>query len=242
MIETRSLTHTCRLFADKLSWTDMFRVILYAGYRGDLAEVPSWYRKIPGHSCLTDLSLPMDDIMAAMKSNTRNEIRRAIKEGCAFAVVKDVHEFVPFYNAFCASKGFPDYTDAARLKKFRHILITKAMQGDQVLAMHVNQLDSESHTALLILSGSQRLDAGVDKKLIGWGNRFLHYKELEYLKDKGYTTYDWSGICLDPNDEKYSIGQFKLGFGGKLIESPSLMTPLYALLERVRAKVVKFRG
>lgn len=241
MIETKSLTHTVRIFASKLHWTDLFRIILYPGYRGDLMRVPKWYRIIPGHSCLTDLTQGMDDIMAAMKSNTRNEIRRAIKEGCVFEIVEDVREFIPFYNAFCASKGFPDYTNEARLKKFQHILITKAMHGDQVLAMHVNQLDESSRTALLILSGSQRLDGEVDKKLIGWGNRFLHYKELEYLKSLGYAAYDWSGICLDPNDARYSIGQFKLAFGGKLIESPSLMTPLYAMLERVRAKIIKYR-
>lgn len=232
MIETKSAFHTVRLFATSLCWTDLVRVVLYCNYLGDKNSIPWYYFVEKGHSCQTDLTQSLEDLMAGMKSNTRNEIRRAIKEGCSFDVVSDVDEFIPFYNSFCKAKGLNDCVDRPRLLKYKNLLVTKSLHQGNALAMHANLLDPESHTALLILSCSQRLDAGVDKKMIGWGNRFLHYKDLEYLKSKGYTLYDWSGVCLDPNDERYSIGQFKLAFGGKIVDGWSLESPLHHVFSR----------
>lgn len=241
MIVVKSLTHITRLFAGSVCPSDICKLAVYFSYQGDLARVPAWYSKSKGYSARSDLTVSLDEMMAKMKSNTRNEIRRAMKEGCEFEIVKDIDEFVPFYNSFCTSKGLNDFVDRARLVKYKDILITKAMCKGETLAMHANILDPEGHLGVLILSCSQRLDAGVDKKLIGWGNRFLHYKELEYLKDRGYTCYDWSGVVIDPEDPLYSIGQFKLAFGGKLVESWTLKSPLYRLLEGVRNVLIKFR-
>ena len=239
MIETKSLTHTIRLFAHSLRWTDLFRPVMYCSYCGDIAEVPFYYVKCKGNSCITDLRLALDELLGKMKSNTRNEIRRAEREGCSFAVADGYDEFIPFYNAFCNSKGFADHVSSARLGKFKSLLVTKAMHCKDVLAMHVTQLDEEGKTAVLILSGSQRLDENADRKLIGWGNRFLHFKDMAYLKEQGYETYDWSGVCLDPNDPRYPIGQFKLGFGGEIVDSWTLKSPLYAILEKIRNLIVR---
>lgn len=233
MIETKAWTHTIRLFADSVKWTDIFRVVMYCSYRGDKKKIPCWFSIVKGMSAVTDLKMQMVDILGKMKSNTRNEIRRAEKEGCEFAINNDVAKFIPFYNAFCKSKGFPDYVSMGRLSKFKNLLITSVSHGGSILAMHATQLDPASKTALLILSGSQRLDAGVDKKMIGWGNRYLHYKDLELLKAQGYEVYDWSGVCMDPSDPRYSIGQFKLSFGGDVVDAWTLKSPMYRLLEAI---------
>lgn len=234
MIETKSFTHTVRLFADSLRWTDIFRVVMYCSYRGDKEKIPFYYSIDKGASCETDLRLPLDELMGMMKSNTRNEIRRAEREGCRFVIDKDFSDFIPFYNSFCDSKGFHDYVSHRRMAKFHNLLVTRVVCGDVVLAMHVTQLDPVGKVALLILSGSQRLDAGANTKLIGWGNRFLHFKELEWLKSQGYELYDWSGVCLDKNNPQYSIGQFKLSFGGRIVDSWTLKSPLFVFLEKCR--------
>ena len=176
----------------------------------------------------------MDEIASLMKSNTRNEIRRAEREGCIFSIVESKAEFIPYYNGFCHDKGLNDFTSESRMGKYKKVLMTKATHGNEVLAMHANILDDESKTALLLYSCSRRLGDNVDRKLIGWGNRFLHYKDLEHLKGLGFEYYDWSGVCTDPSDPRYSIGQFKLSFGGKLIESWTIKSPLYARLEKFR--------
>ena len=234
MFEVNSLTHTNRYFADKLSWLDIFRPIQYFSYRGDVKTIPWFYKVTKGTSCQTDLTASMDDIFLLMKSNTRNEIRRAQRENIEFALVDNPDEFISYYNAFCVSKGLKDFCSRARLAKFGELLMTKAVHGTETLSMHVNVLNSESKIAFLMFSCSQRLDGDADKKKIGWANRFLHYKELEYLKGMGYTCYDWSGVCTDPNNPQYSIGQFKLSFGGKMVDSIVLRTPLFCLLNLVR--------
>lgn len=234
MIEVKSITHTIRLYSDRVHFSDLFKVVMYCGYRGDKARIPRYYTIVKGESCLTDLRRTEDELLAAMKSNTRNEIRRAEKEGCEFQLVETFDEFIPFYNSFCTEKGLSDLTSRSRMGKYEKVLLTKAVKDGAVLAMHANVLDANSKVAFLLYSCSQRLAEGVDRKLIGWGNRFLHWRELQWLKAEGYETYDWSGVCTDPKDPRYSIGQFKLAFGGTLVDSWTLKSPLYAWLEKFR--------
>jgi len=234
MLEVKAWTHINRYFATTLRVSDLFLPVQYLSYRGPVEEIPCYYFVTKAHSCYSDLSVDMDTILKSMKSNTRNEIRRAIKEGCEFNIVNDVDNFISFYNDFCASKNLNDYTSRNSISKYKNVLITSASLKGEVLAMHANVFDSEHGVAFLMFSCSKRLDCNVDKKLIGWANRFLHFKDLEYLKQNGCLHYDWSGVCIDPNDERYTIGQFKLAFGGKLIESIVLRTPLFAMLEYVR--------
>lgn len=238
MIEIKSMTHTVRLFASRLDILDLVMPVMYCSYRGNKDKIPFYYKVIRGDSCFTDLTVGIDAVLASMKSNTRNEIRRADREGCKFSIVGDMDEFIPFHNSFCDSKNLPDHVDRSRLLKYgNRLLLTKVTCNGVVLAMHANIVDPVSKTALLILSSSQRLSENVDKKMIGWGNRFLHFKELEYLEKEGYATYDWSGVCLDPNDPRYSIGQFKLGFGGKLVDSWTLESPVYTFLIWLRSRM-----
>lgn len=244
MIEIKSITHIQRLYAKKLFISDLFKAVYYAGYRGNPAKIPFYYKVTNGETAITDLSQPLDVILASMKSNTRNEIRRAEREGCYFDVGDDYDSFIPYYNSFCESKGLVDKVDMARMTKYNgdnHLIITKVIHGDHVLAMHATVVNKKEKIAFLVLSGSQRLDSGVDKKIIGWGNRFLHYKDFEYLQSLGIKEYDWSGTCSDPNDERYNISQFKLSFGGRQVPSVVLESPLFVLLSKIRPLIEKFR-
>ena len=115
MLEVKSRLFRNRYFATKLPWYDIFRAIHYFNYLGNGKNIPWYYFKKVGVSCVSDLTLGIDKLMAAMKSNTRNEIRRAIKEGCEFYIDDDIDAFVPYYNDFCRSKGLNDYTSKARI-------------------------------------------------------------------------------------------------------------------------------
>lgn len=244
MIEIKKTLFTHRLFADRLSWSDLFWPRCYFGYRGDSEKIPFYYHVTKGQTAVTDLTLTLDELLALMKSNTRNEIRRAIKEGCTFEAGHDYEAFIPYYNAFCESKGLGDRVYMDRLTRYKgdnELLITKALHEGTVLAMHATVVNRKHKLAYLILSCSQRLGAGADAKLIGWGNRYLHYKDFEKLKELGIEEYDWSGICTDPHDERYSIGQFKLSFGGKRIPSNTVASPLYVLLAYLRGKWIKLK-
>lgn len=239
MIEIRNKFHIQRLFSDKLYLSDLWHAVFYSGYKGDPDKIPFYYKKIHGHSAVSDLTKSMDDILNSMKSNTRNEIRRAEREGIEFLPEIPYEDFIPYYNAFAESKGLEDRVDLNRLTKYNKTIITQAYHGETVLAMHATVVNFEQKLAFLLFSCSPRLDADVDKKMIGWANRYLHYKDFEYLKSLGIETYDWSGICTDPDNPKYSIGQFKLSFGGTLIDSYVLNSPIYVFLESLRNIVYK---
>ena len=157
MIEVKTLTHTSRMFATELSVLDFFRIVLYSSYRGDKGRIPWYYTIIRGSSCVTDLRASADEILASMKSNTRNEIRRAIRDGCEFRIEESLDDFVQFYNAFCKSKNLDDYTNKARIQKYEKVLITKAVHGDNVLAMHANILDGRNRNFYVVCGKFQSL-------------------------------------------------------------------------------------
>lgn len=215
MIEVKAKTHINRLFATRTWTSDIFKAVVYFGFRGDIEDVPWWYSRHKGHSCVTDLTKNIDQILAEMKSNTRNEIRRAEREGCEFAVVETFDEFISMYNSFCRQKGLKDFVNEARMRKYPKVLVTKAVHRGRTMAMHSTILDDVGKISLLQFSCSPRLDINVDVKLVGWANRYLHFKDLEWLKSQGYTSYDWSGVCIDPQNPNYSIVKFKLSFVGE---------------------------
>ena len=241
MLEVNARFFKNRYFATGLSWLDIFTAVHYFNYLGDSSKIPWYYARKAGVSCVSDLTLGIEKIMASMKSNTRNEIRRAIKEGCEFRIDDDIDAFVPYYNDFCRSKGLDDYTSKARILKYKDILSTRVEHHGVALARHINILDKAGKNAFLMFSCSPRLDENVDRRLIGWANKFLHYKDLEWLVESGFEKYDWSGICLDKDDERYSIGQFKLSFGGEITRPLMLRTPLYCALEVFRGLVMRMR-
>lgn len=249
MINVKSRTHTVRYLAQSVIPSDLFRVVRYVGYRGDVKRLPWWLSVDMANSCRTDLTRTPDEWLADMKSNTRNEIRRAERDGCRFEVAEGVDEFVALYNAFAKEKGLNDVVTPARLKPYRDLLVTKAVRGGgETLVVHVNVMNREDGDAMLLFSCSSRLDDAADRQLIGRANRFLHFKDLQYMKEHGCRLYDWSGVCVDPDDPRYPIGKFKLSMGGTLVESPILKTPPYRLCEILRSgvacakRLIKRRG
>ncbi len=54
------------------------------------------------------------------------------------------------------------------------------------------------------------------KNAIGRANRALHFYDMQYMKAKGITTYDWGGVMSF--EEPGGIDKFKMGFGGTPID------------------------
>lgn len=233
MIEVKNKLYTQRFFAHKLLWSDLFRAVTYTQFEGK--TIPFWYKKRRRNTVTLDLSIGLEDLFANMKSNTRNEIRRAEREGCVFELNHDYEAFVKMYNHFCESKGIHGDINTATLSKYNGMIIAVVRYNGVSLAMHATVINLKDKEAMLLYSCSNRLDDNVDRKLIGWGNRFLHYKEFEYMIQKGIERYEWNGVCIDPEEvEKYKIGQFKLGFGGQTKPSVHLRTPLFLIMKSVQ--------
>jgi len=239
MIEVVNKLYIQRFFAQKLPWTDLFRAVTYTQFEGK-QTIPWYYRKIEGETSTLDITRPLDELLAAMKSNTRNEIKRAVKEGIVFSQSEDFEAFVEYYNHFCEQKGIDLKTNVRTLKKYDKTFITVAKDGDNTLAMHATVVNEKDSVAMLLYSCSYRLDENVDRKMVGWANRFLHFKDIEHFKSLGISRYEWNGICTDPDrPDVYNISQFKLSFGSQPKRSLSLRTPLFVFMKWISAKIRK---
>lgn len=233
MIEVKNKLYTQRLLAKSLRPSDFFRAVTYTQYEG-LCPIPWWYKKIMGESSTVDLRRTEEEIFSAMKSNTRNEIKRAEKEGITFEYNYDYEAFVPYFNEFAQSKGLPERVDIHTLTKYDKTLITIARHPSfsQPLDMHATAVNTKDKEAMLLYSCSARLEDGVDRKMIGWGNRYTHYMEFLLLKSWGIERYEWNGIVTNPErKEVYNVSQFKLSFGSEPKAQVNLRTPLFVLLK-----------
>ena len=177
-------------------------------------------------SLLTDLTEDEETILSHIAKDTKYQIRRASKEGIVFEgyTGKDISDdmleaYYNFFEEFWKSKNI-DYSESEKskqlseAKKYRDanaFALTMAKLCEKVLVYHtyiVGEDFARSHQ-----SASQfRTDEEVTSRIIGYGNRFLHYQDMIYFKNAGKKFYDWGGAGT--SDEVASITEFKKAFGG----------------------------
>lgn len=204
---------------------DYLRLACYTAYEGN---IPFLFKEKKYKTSLMDLTQSLEEISSKMKSNYRNEVKRANNEGVEFAQTEDVEEFISYYNDFATKRGLSTIV-RNHVTKYPKFVMTKAVYNEHVLAFHVTYMDDDIKKASLLFSASNRLSDNVDTKLIGFANKFLHVKDFELFQNMGYKIYDFSGLVEDPNNkQEYGIGQFKKGFGGDVVECKTLYSPLMA--------------
>ena len=242
MILVKSKYKTLAIYAERVSFIDYFKPSVYAAFDPNGSHrKPFFMVKSARKTIWIDLLKSDDEILMDFKSNTRNEVRKAIREGCCLEKVDDINEFVDYYNAFAREKGLGEIT-AGTITKYPHVLIYKSSLEGKPLTMHASIVDNDHKIVRLLYSASVRFDEGVDRKSVGLSNRFLHYMELLEFKKQGLAIYDFGGINEDENDrEQYNITTFKKGFGGKIIEE-FIYTSISAWLGLKLAILLSFRS
>ncbi len=127
-------------------------------------------------------------------------------------------EFICFYIAFCESKGIRHESEAAmrelllRYRDAEGLSIHKAVYEGSILVYHT-YLVGEKWARSLHSASLFRTIENLDSHLISSSNRLLHYEDMLYFKQQGYTTYDWGGAGL--GEDVKNITEFKESFGGK---------------------------
>jgi hypothetical protein len=89
------------------------------------------------------------------------------------------------------------------------------------LAAHVLMRDHPGRARLLLSGSADRGDEHFHRA-VGPGNRLLHWQELQYYKAEGYRFYDFGGCDLNRDSRRYRNTQFKLSFGGQVVEEPTI--------------------
>ena len=226
MIDIKENFYHLVIHGAKIDILDYLRPACYADFKG---SKPFLFSVRKGKTIIIDLCQELSDIMSGIRSNFRNEIRRAEREGIVFSDQRKADWFVCYYNAFAEKKGLKTITEH-HVNKYPIYYITTAEYEGKVLTAHVSYVDLDLKTVSLLFSASPRLDETIDTKLIGFSNKFLHYKDFEFFKDKGFWHYDFSGFSDNPDDkERLGIGQFKRSFGGEIVDTHSYYSPLFKL-------------
>ena len=208
------ILHT--LYAEDLKTIDFYKFVSYSYMRRDINN-PLFIKK-HRYTLLIDLTQNTDTIFEKYKTNTRNEIRRAVKEEVDFDLETNLTYFISFYNDFAIKKG-QSLLSYNSLSKIKPLTITKASQNNKTIVMHSYITDIKTKTVRLIYSASNRLDTDSDRRLIGWANRFLHHQDMLYFKEKNIKTYDLGGTAHHTKKkDNHHIAKFKKEFGGKITD------------------------
>lgn len=232
---SNSKFYKLKLNASKVDIIDFFRPSLYNFFQG---RPPFFMKKSCGHTVYIDLTQTEEEILQGCKSNTRNEIRRAIRENFFFEKINDYQEFVDFYNEFAREKNIETISVSHLTKYGNNLLLYKSGLDGVTMTMHASFTDDDIKRVALLYSASVRLNDSIDKKNVGFSNRFLHYREFLEFKSLGYTSYDFNGVCINPEDHaRYSIGLFKQGFGGVEGNIVQLYSYPFVLVSFVKKKI-----
>ena len=224
-IKKRGIENKVVWFSRNIKLLDCIKDATYYSYLGKQKFLPFIRKK--SHTLINNLTLSDDSILLQAKSNTRNEVRRAIKDGYEYTNNITISEFVTFYNLFALEKGLPNISDKKLQKWGEHIMFSAVKKDNLILTMHAHLIDNEEKIANLLHSASCRLEASSDAKMIGISNRFLHYKDMLELKKQGIMLYDFGGVYIGTTDKaRMGIAEFKKSFGGEIKVISTYYSPL----------------
>jgi hypothetical protein len=168
-------------------------------------------------------------------------VRRAQKEGLAFSVLDNPDVFLQFYNGFAATKDM-EAMDAKILRAYwPHLAVTQMTNAAEVLVMHCYIMDKGIGRGTLWHSASQFRgadgeDAQQRRNLIGRANRLLHFRDMTWLRDQGFKTYDFGGYAANTTDPALQhINEFKDSFGGELVEESNYASAASTLLRALKS-------
>ena len=203
---------------------------------------------IPGIKSIShtiELALEQDaeTIIANFSKQIRQQARIAETEGisCSFDN-NDIDTFVPFFNDF-ARKRNTNLVSHRRIEEIgSSIQLSFAFYNGEVLAAHSYLVDKEVGMVRHHHAATRRLDEQIDKNLIERANKYLTTQNIMYYKQQGYKIFDFGGYAKDTTDEGLKgINNYKLLFGGKVVESVNYFSYSYWLLKKI-SKLLGMEG
>jgi hypothetical protein len=187
----------------------------------------------PFFSLVVDLSVPDDAIMDQFGKDCRYKVRRAeSKDGLRTEFISEpvgrLDEFCAFYDTFARQKSVQpaDRQWLAAACNARQLVLTSASRNGEALVWHAFLLCGKA--AWLQYTGSCFRNKDNDyRAVVGRANRWLHWKEMLYFKERGLTRYDWGGLFEDESvPERAGINRFKKEFGGQPVRTYDCIVPV----------------
>lgn len=225
-------------FSENISFLNSFKIMVYKFYRGGDSKSKLGFLKKTSYTLMIDLSRTDEEIFDTFHSKYKNEIRRAIKENILFEVAEreELEFFRESYNGFAKSRGLTLITKEKLESYGENIFLTKTLYQGKILNYHFHIIDDKNVRLQYSIDIAQE---DVERKIYGWSNKFLHYKDMCKLKEKGYKKYDFGGIAKGTSDKTLEgINNFKMKFGGELIEEYSYESMIYTIFYTIKEKLL----
>lgn len=177
------------------------------------------------HTCMNDLTLSEEDLLAAVNKTVRYQFRRSEKDHIEirFYTREDIRKspelisnFSDIYERMYQSKGSDTKLNVPAVKRYLEadaIIFSAVWHEGEMLVFHSYICDAED--TRLLHSASCFREESADQSMIGRANKRLHWEDILYFKKKGLLRYDWGGISDFENPN--GIDEFKLKFGGEKI-------------------------
>ncbi len=184
---------------------------------------------IESWTLLTDLTASDSDLMALLNSDTREQVRRAEREGISveryeYKNADVLNDFEKFYRHFSESK--PEVSDTLKMSVQLHMLKRIAKAGMLQVSRAVGP-DGEPlvYRVYIVANGRARVHHSASlfregqsserRHYVGRANRYLHWRNMLHYKHLGYSRYDMGGWYSGTDDESLLlVNQFKQAFGG----------------------------
>ena len=190
-------------------------------------------RQVHFLSLVTDLAVEEGAITSKFSNTCRYQIRRAeSKDGLQMEFISEpesrLNEFGTFFDAFARQKSLSpcDRQWLGAACKARQLALSSASRNGEALVWHAHVLSGK--TAGLQYSGSCFRNRDNDyRALVGRANRWLHWKDMQQLKEVGIERYDWGGLFEDESTaERAGINNFKRDFGGRQARTYQCSVPV----------------
>lgn len=223
--------------------------------RGDPEKINAKDKRVDNqYTIYTNLSIPEEELKNNISKNFRYEIRRAQRENIEICFLKGTEvfedkntliQFEEIYNSMFLQKQMRRRLNMKYVKaalEADEMILSRAVDSNtgETLIYHAYVVDNRN--ALLLYSASRLWTDKNLGNLIGYANKYLHWRDMCYMKEAGRENFEWGGISSKDNPN--GIDKFKLSFGGEVIQlkncilANSLKGSLYVkgLKERDRRK------
>lgn len=207
------------------------------------------------YTLVIDLEREPDDILAAMNSTTRNEVRRAEGKDLLKQVwipeptVETVEEFCDFFDDFARLKSLPPVsrTKALAYAKAGSLRLSKMLAPDDTLLTWFAFLGNDQRLRWLWGPSLFRMSSDNSfRQVVGRATRYNHYCCMLRAKEMGLRIYDLGGWYAGDTDQaRISINKFKEGFGGQMLTEFNGFLPMtfrgrsYLSLQKLRRRIGK---
>lgn len=169
---------------------------------------------------LLDLVKSEEILFNNIQKTMRYEIKRCEKELFEFKVLDEnnisdsiLENFEKVYNDMYKDKGIDCSLSMSLVRDYlknNNFILTITLKENNIYAYHAYTHDKDSVRLLYSCSNFRGLQD--QKAEIGRANKYLHWKDILYFKNKGVKVYDFGGVKSFENPN--GIDKFKMNFGG----------------------------